>query len=231
MFQLVFFIVVEVPSMIVMTIHKLLMTAKGREFTLLPIWVYRCIGFVGWLILFPIAVAFVALDARYLRYLLWILVAAIVVLMVIFLRRASTGVGSPLAESVGPVAPAYIPLLKPVRDQASLAIVQSLPDVPGARPDPNTAALASDLAAALQFYALSGADRVSVAQIRDFFDRDPTAVIDAHLGPYAQRPPSPDRDWAVNVLNHCRPLASSPTGANVLALTRIALGRAAQGYR
>jgi hypothetical protein len=49
-----------------------------------------------------------------------------------------------------------------------------------------------------------------------------------HLEAYARHPPSPDRDWAMHVLNYYRPLASSPAAGDVLALTRIALGRAAQ---
>jgi hypothetical protein len=38
-FALAFVIFVEVPSMIVLTIHKLLMTASGRQTQPLPIWV------------------------------------------------------------------------------------------------------------------------------------------------------------------------------------------------
>ena len=80
MFALAFFILVELPSMIVMTIHKLMMTASGRQTQPLPIWAYRLIGFCGWTLLLPIAVAPLASDAG---YLLWILVAAIVIFVVV----------------------------------------------------------------------------------------------------------------------------------------------------
>ena len=109
MFQLVFFVCVEVPSMIVMTIHKLLMMASGREMQLLTIWAYRTIGFFGLPLLLPIVLAPLFSDAG---YVLWVLVAAVVTLVVVFLRRASTGVGSPQADRPRAVAPAYTPLLK-----------------------------------------------------------------------------------------------------------------------
>jgi hypothetical protein len=42
-FKIVFYILVEIPSMIVIALHKYLFNATEA----LPIWVYRTIGFLG----------------------------------------------------------------------------------------------------------------------------------------------------------------------------------------
>ncbi len=136
MFQPVFFIVVEVPSMIVITIHKLLMTAKGRPFILLPIWAYRCIGVFELTLLLPIALAPLASDAG---YLLWILLVAIVIFVVVVRRRSSASVNSPHTNRPQAVAPH----LGAVRDQARQAITQTVQNRPGVLLDPNTAAQAA----------------------------------------------------------------------------------------
>ncbi|MEW9549510.1 hypothetical protein [Nonomuraea sp. NPDC050783] len=61
-FKFVFFLAVELPSMMVMTAHKMICTIRDEPCTPLPIWQYRLIGFAGLCAAFFVAMIIFALS-------------------------------------------------------------------------------------------------------------------------------------------------------------------------